>query len=150
METSSKRKFIRVSASNMRAIEIADDVVISLEQILQLLPAAIYTTDAAGRITMYNHAAAEMWGALPEIGQSEFCGSWKLYRLDGAPLPHDQCPMAIALKERRAINGEEVVAERPDGSRVAFLAYPTPLFDNEGALIGAVNMLVDISGRKNR
>ena len=84
----------------------------------------------------------------PEIGRSEFCGSWKLYWPDGTPLPHDQCPMAMALKERRAISGKEAVAEKPDGTRVPFLAYPTPLFDERGRLTGAVNMLVDISGRK--
>jgi PAS domain S-box-containing protein len=56
--------------------------------------------------------------------------------------------MALALKEKRAIRGLEAVAERPDGSRVHFVPYPTPLYDNSGTLIGAVNMLVDISDRK--
>ncbi|MCO5066472.1 MAG: PAS domain S-box protein [Rhizobiaceae bacterium] len=118
------------------------------EQILHSLPAAIYTTDASGKITFYNAAAVAMWGVRPEVGRSEYCGSWKLYWPDGRPLPHDECPMAIALKEKRAIHGQEAAAERPDGTRVPFLAYPTPLFDEAGALTGAVNMLVDISGRK--
>lgn len=120
----------------------------SIEQILQSLPAAIYTTDAAGRVTFYNDAAVEMWGVRPEIGRSEFCGSWKLYWPDGTPLPHDECPMAISLREQKAINGQEAAAERPDGTRIPFLAYPTPLFDESGQLTGAVNMLVEISGRK--
>lgn len=119
-----------------------------LVAILQALPAAVYTTDAAGRITFYNEAAVGMWGVRPEIGRSEFCGSWRLYWPDGTPLPHDECPMAIALREQKAINGQEATAERPDGTRIPFLAYPTPLFDEAGKLTGAVNMLVDISGRK--
>ncbi|WP_342236513.1 PAS domain S-box protein [Inquilinus sp. OTU3971] len=114
---------------------------------LQALPAAIYTTDAAGRITFYNEAAAALWGCRPELGKTEFCGSWKLYWPDGTPLPHDQCPMALALKQGKPIRGMEAVAERPDGTRVPFIAYPTPLFDAEGRLTGAVNMLVDISDR---
>jgi PAS domain S-box-containing protein len=126
-----------------------DGGVTSPVQILQALPAAIYTTDAAGKISFYNDAAVEMWGVRPEIGRNEFCGSWKLYWPDGTPLPHDQCPMAIALKERRAINGQEAVAERPDGTRIPFLAYPTPLFNEVGELVGAVNMLVDVSERKS-
>ncbi len=117
------------------------------QEILQALPAAIYTTDAAGRITFYNEAAAALWGCRPELGKSEFCGSWKLYWPDGTPLPHDECPMAVALKQGKAIRGMEAVAERPDGTRVPFIAYPTPLFDAEGRLTGAVNMLVDISDR---
>jgi PAS domain S-box-containing protein len=122
---------------------------VSLGETLQALPAAIYFTDADGKITFYNEAAVSLWGVRPEIGRSEFCGSWKLFRPDGTPLPHDQCPMAVALKERTAIRGEEAAAERPDGTRIPFLAYPTPLFDAKGALIGAVNMLIDISGRKS-
>jgi two-component sensor histidine kinase len=61
---------------------------------------------------------------------------------------HDECPMAVALKERRPIRGAEALAERPDGTRVPFIPYPTPLYDGSGALVGAVNMLVDISERK--
>ena len=117
-------------------------------QLIQALPAAIYVTDARGRIVFYNDAAAALWGCEPELGKSEFCGSWKLYWPDGAPLPHDQCPMAMALKEQRPIRGKQAVAERPDGTRVPFLAYPTPLFDAAGGLIGAVNMLLDITERE--
>ena len=69
--------------------------------LVEALPAAIYITDAAGRITFYNEAAAEMWGCHPEIGKSEWCGSWKLYWADGTPLPHDECPMAVTLKKSR-------------------------------------------------
>ena len=111
------------------------------------LPVAIYMTDAEGRLTFYNEAAAELWGCCPELGESKFCGSWKLYRPDGTPLPHDECPMALALRQRRPIRGMEAVAERPDGTRVPFVPYPTPLFDASGRLTGAVNLLVEISER---
>jgi len=116
--------------------------------LLDALPIAIYETDSAGRITYYNAAAAELWGVKPELGKSEFCGSWKLYCPDGTPLPHDECPMAMALKQKRPIRGVEAVAERPDGVRVPFIPFPTPLFDETGALTGAVNVLVDIGERK--
>ena len=116
--------------------------------LIEALPAAVYMTDAAGLITYYNEAAAKLWGCLPELGKSEFCGSWKLYWADGTPLPHDECPMALALKHQRPIRGMEAIAERPDGSRIAFIPYPTPLFDASGRLTGAINMLVDISDRK--
>jgi two-component system, chemotaxis family, CheB/CheR fusion protein len=119
-----------------------------LHELLQGLPAAVYTTDADGRITFYNDAAVVLWGCRPKLHSDQWCGSWRLHRPDGTPLPHDQCPMAIALKERRAINGQEAVAERPDGTRVPFMAFPSPLRDDAGRLVGAVNMLVDISERK--
>jgi two-component system, chemotaxis family, CheB/CheR fusion protein len=111
------------------------------------LPAAIYMTDAAGRITFYNEAAAELWGRHPEIGESKWCGSWKLYRPNGEPLPHDESPMAVTLKTGVALRGVEAVAERADGTRVPFMPYPTPLRNASGEVIGAVNMLIDLSDR---
>lgn len=118
-------------------------------ELLDALPAAVYTTDAAGRITYYNDTAAELWGHRPPLGTSEWCGSWKLFWPDGTPLAHSECPMAIALKEDRIVRGMEAAAERPDGTRVPFIPYQTPIHDEAGKLIGAVNMLVDITDRKH-
>ncbi len=119
-----------------------------LHDLIEALPAAVYTTDAAGRITMFNQAAVEFSGRTPQLGIDAGCVAWKLYRPDGTPLPHEQCPMAVALKEGRPVRGIEAVAERPDGTRIDFIPYPTPLFDDAGKLIGAVNMLVDITERR--
>jgi PAS domain S-box-containing protein len=117
--------------------------------LLNALPAAIYLTDANGKIVYFNEAAAELWGQRPMLGTSAWCGSWRLFWPDGRPMAHDECPMAVALKERRQIRGAEAAAERPDGTRVPFLAFPTPLFDAEEKLVGGVNMLLDISDRKD-
>jgi PAS domain S-box-containing protein len=117
-------------------------------ELLDALPAAVYLTDVTGRITYYNEAAASLWGWRPVLGSSQWCGSWKLFHPDGTPMAHDQCPMALALKEDRPVRGLEAVAERPDGTRVPFIPYPTPLHDSDGRLTGAVNMLIDISERK--
>jgi len=113
---------------------------------LEALAVAVYTTDADGRITYFNEAAVEFWGRRPAIGE-EWCGSLRLFHVDGRPLAHDQCPMAIALKENRAVRGWTAVAERPDGRRVAFEPYPTPLRGADGELVGAVNVLVDVTER---
>src|SRR5882757_4523051 len=115
--------------------------------LLQALPAAIYTTDAEGRITFFNLACVDFAGRTPKIGEM-WCVTWKLFWPDGTPLPHEDCPMAVAIKENRSIRDVEAVAERPDGSRICFLPYPTPLRDETGRLIGAVNMMVDITTRK--
>jgi len=116
-------------------------------ELLEALPVAVYTTDAAGRITFYNRAAAELWGHHPELGSSQWCGSWRLYWPDGRPLPHGECPMAVALKEGREVRGVAAIAERPDGTRVRFLSYPTPLRDASGRLVGALNLLMDVTER---
>jgi PAS domain S-box-containing protein len=120
-----------------------------LQELIAAIPAAIYTTDAEGKITYFNQAAVELTGRSPTMGSDEWCVTWKLYHPNGTPLPYDQCPMAIALNEGRAIRNAEVVAERPDGTRVPFIPYPTPVRDAIGKVIGAINMLVDVSERKN-
>lgn len=116
-------------------------------QFVEALGVALYITDAAGRITYFNEAAVDLWGRRPQIGE-EWCGSWHLFWPDGRPMAHDECPMAIALKENRPVRGTEAVAERPDGSRVHFQPYPTPLRDAAGRLVGGVNVLVDVTDRR--
>lgn len=117
-------------------------------ELLQALPAAIYTTDPDGKITFYNKAAAEFTGNQPSLGSDSWCVSWKLFWPDGSSLPHDQCPMAVAIKEQRPIlGGCEALAERPDGTRRPFMPFATPLFDDGGQIVGAVNMLVDMTER---
>ena len=116
--------------------------------LIEGLPAAIYMTDAEGRITFYNEAAVEFSGRRPVLGQDRWCVTWRLYQPDGTRLPHEQCPMAIALKENRPVRGAEAVAERPNGTRILFMPFPTPLRDASGALVGGVNMLVETTHGK--
>jgi PAS domain S-box-containing protein len=117
---------------------------------LRALPVGVYTTDAAGRITFFNDTAAAMWGRRPRLNSEQWCGSWRMYWPDGTELPHGECPMAVAIKERRNMNGsgQEAVVERPDGTRVPFMAFPSILCDSTGKVVGAVNMFVDITERK--
>src|SRR5206468_6873776 len=103
----------RLVEDQSRALEEREQ---HLRDLLDALPAAIYMTDAAGRITFYNEAAVALAGRRPVIGEDQWCVTWRLYQPDGTPLPHDQCPMAIALKEDRPIRGTEKIAERPDGT----------------------------------
>ena len=112
--------------------------------LVHALPAAVYSTDERGCITLYNQAAVVLWGREPEVGKDFWCGSWKIYRPDGTPLPLDECPMAVALREGRAIRGEEIVIERPDGTRRHVLPHPVPMY-GDGGVVGAINMLIDIS-----
>ncbi|MCS3795996.1 PAS domain S-box protein [Niastella sp. OAS944] len=118
-------------------------------QLIQALPAAIYTCDVNGYIITYNQAAIDLWGREPQHGKDMWCGFYKAYNLDGTPMPHNQSPMATALKEGREINEVEIVIERPDGQIRNILLNPKPFFNASGNVIGGVNMLIDITERKN-
>ena len=120
----------------------------SAHRLFDVLPLALYMTDAEGRITYYNQAAAEFWGRRPELNKERWCGSLRLFHPSGIPLPHEDSPLAISVKYGMALRGVDAIAERPDGTRVPFTALPTPLRDSEGRVTGAVNLLIDISERK--
>jgi len=117
-------------------------------EMIDALPAAVYTTDARGRLTHFNQACIELSGRVPKLGSDKWCVTWKLYYPDGCRMPHKQCPMAIAIKTGRVIQDAEAIAERPDGSRIWFVPYPTPLRDATGRIVGGINMLLDITERK--
>ncbi len=123
------------------------DSELKFRNVVQALPAAVYTCDAHGRITLFNQAAVDLWGREPELGQDLWCGSWKIYDLDGARVSLDACPMAIAIKDSVSVRHREIIIERPDGTRRNVVPYPEAIFDSAGKIVGAVNMLIDVTDR---
>jgi|SRR5579872_1787413 len=118
--------------------------------VLDELPVPIYTTDAAGSVTYWNRACIDFAGREPQLGRDRWCITWKIFSTSGEFMPHEECPMADAIREQRIIRDRVAIAERPDGSRRAFRAYPTPLFDENDCLVGAVNMLIDVTDQQSR
>src|SRR5215831_16244249 len=120
----------------------------TFRRLLGSLPAAIYTTDKAGRITYCNQAAVDLWGTRPELGKDRWSDLWRLRYSDGIPVPLDDRPTQIVLNEGRAVRGREALLERPNGSLVPIMPCPAPLFDKQGRVIGVVNMQIDLTERK--
>lgn len=113
-------------------------------------PAPIYATDADGTLTYFNAACVDFAGRVPAVGEDRYCVSWKLRTGDGAPLAHDECPMAVALREARPVRGMTAIAERPDGEQRGFRPFATPALDEAGQVVGAVNLLVLTDGLMSR
>lgn len=111
---------------------------------LEALPLPVYVTDTDGVITHFNSACIEFAGREPVAGEDRWCVTWKLFTEDGEHLPHDQCPLAVTIRERREVRGMRAVAERPDGRRRPFEPFPTPVFDSQGAFAGAVNLFLEL------
>jgi PAS domain-containing protein len=116
--------------------------------ILSAIPAAAYTCDGSGRITYFNPIAEQVWGRAPKLRDAgeRYCGSYKLYSADGVRIPHEECWMALALLQGRAYHGHAIVIERPDGTRTIGKAHAHPLRNNQGQLVGALNLVADITG----
>jgi two-component system cell cycle sensor histidine kinase/response regulator CckA len=119
----------------------------TMENVLSLMPAAVYTCDQAGRITYFNQRAAELWGRQPKLNDDEdkYCGSFRLVAPDGSSMPLSTCPMAIAVKTGKSFRNGEVIVQRPDGSRVAVRVNIDPLYDEGGRPCGAINMFQDVT-----
>jgi two-component system, chemotaxis family, CheB/CheR fusion protein len=145
----SSEKSILLSIEDITGLKKAQKILETsgayLRQLVKGLPAAVYSCDASGHINFYNDAALKVWGRVPDLGKDQWCGSYRLYKPDGSPLALDKSPMALAVKEGRAIDGEEIIIERPDGTRSHVLVYPQPEFGLTGEITGAINMGFDIT-----
>jgi PAS domain S-box-containing protein len=123
---------------------------VEFRELLERLPVGAYICDPQGLITYFNEAAVRLWGREPRLNDpvDRFCGSFRLFTPDGVPLDHEECWMALAIREDRAYHGQEILVERPDGTRLTVLANANTIHDETGKLVAAVNVLVDISERK--
>ena len=89
-----------------------------------------------------------MGGREPVLGKDLWCGSWKIYHLDGTPMSLDDCPMAQTLKGKKAVLDQEIIIEQPGGKKLNIQPHPHPLYDQNGTFIGAINMLLDVTGQR--
>jgi len=117
-------------------------------ELVESLPAAIYTTDADGRLLLWNQAAEELWGRQPVAGMERYNGAHLLFTPQGERLHPENAPVARVLRDEAVSPGVEVVIERPDGTVRHVLVNPAALRDEHGRVVGAVNMLIDISARR--
>jgi PAS domain S-box-containing protein len=119
--------------------------------LIELFPMAAYAVRAPdGVIVWFNSRATDLWGRMPVIGDTDerFCGAHTLYHADGTHMAHCDTPVALALTTGASVHDEEVVIERPDGSRVTVSVHIDPIRDKNGTIVGVVNFFHDITERK--
>jgi PAS domain S-box-containing protein len=134
-------------AALKRSNELLRSKEAGFRQLLEALPAAIQTTDTAGRITYCNQAAVDLWGVRPEVGRDTLHSLYRLYYQDGTPIS-DLDDLLRASCAGAKPRGQELILERTDGKRIPIISSPSPLSDEAGGVVGAVQMYLDISERK--
>jgi PAS domain S-box-containing protein len=89
----------------------------------------------------------ELWGRTPNRDDAEenFCGAFKIYDVDGQLVNFACSAMAEVLRSGQPQLNREAIIKRPDGSQVRVLANIEPLRDEQGKLVGAVDVFHDIS-----
>ena len=118
--------------------------------LVEQMPVGFYVCDLEGKIVRYNKQATLLWGRKPEDGVDRWTGAYKIKRADGSFLDRQDSPMARCLREGKAITGEELIYLLPGGEEKNVLAHPQPIFDKLGNLVGAANMLLDITHLKQK
>ena len=120
------------------------------QDVIDLLPTAIHICSYPSvHIVQFNRAAAELWGREPELDcdTPRFCGSCPMTTRDGTPHPSDKCPMVSVLETGLPVRGFEGMFERHDGSQVKVVANIDPIWDDSGQIIGAINILQDVTAQ---
>ncbi|HEX8490894.1 MAG TPA: CheR family methyltransferase, partial [Chthoniobacterales bacterium] len=140
--------FIDITARK-RAEEEVRTAGVRYRTLFELVPVAVYTTDAVGLIQEYNQRAVDLWGRKPARGGEKYCGSFKIFHPDGTPMPHEECPMARVLHGEEPEPGDlEIVVEQENGDRRHVLVAPRAIKDDQDAIVGAINCMHDITVRK--
>lgn len=112
-------------------------------KLFENLPAALCVADVDGKLVWSNPAMLELAGV-----DSPENIALNLLLPDGTPLPRDAWPMTHARAQRREVSGPEILVESPDGRRTPVIVYSKPYHDDSGAFAGTINLLANISSRK--
>ncbi len=115
--------------------------------VLDLIPDGVYVCDRDGLITYCNAKAVEIWGRTPRLNDPDerYSGAFRLFEQSGAPLAHETCDIAQALRNNVRVDRRQIVVERPDGSRLRVTAQTTPLRDEQGGVNGAVTVFAEVA-----
>ncbi|HWI57848.1 MAG TPA: ATP-binding protein, partial [Bacillota bacterium] len=148
------REYVGGSARDITERKRAQEALLESEaryrQLVALLPTAVYACNANGELTFYNERAVAIWGRRPSPGETgeRFCGCLQALMAAGKAVLREELPLVDACHSGRSFRNVEGIIERPDGSRVNVLVNIDPIRDSEGKVVGAINVLTDITQQK--
>lgn len=120
-----------------------------LQALLASLREGIVAVDAAGKVTLVNRAALEMYG-LPDgsVPPEEWDRYHRTFYGDGVtPMPYDERPIQRVMNEQAVTDVEKVVVTH-DGRRRDLLSNGRAILDPHGERLGAVVAFFDITERR--
>lgn len=120
------------------------------QTMVRQLPIGVVIAEAPSGKTLYqNERSRQIFGrdTAPVSGMEDY-RQWEMFRLDGTPLPAEQCPVALSLLQGEIISGDEYKIRRGDGSYGYICVDSTPLRDASGEIVSAVAAFTDITESK--
>ena len=103
-----------------------------------------------GKITYANDRAIELYGVNP-VGlesKDESTKLFSLYRVNGEPYPTEDLPAKRAMEGNNVVNEELIIERHKDGSRITVCVTSVSLLDDDDVIVGAIDVLEDISHKK--
>lgn len=110
-------------------------------QLLEAMDQPACVSDCEGRLLVYNRAAVEFWGTTPGDDDRWCPAPQVLYR--GEPLEESAMPPLLAIRRGEAVELDELVIVRGDGSRRPFSLCSAPVRDAGGHVIGVLCRVKD-------
>lgn len=120
-----------------------------LDLVLEQSPHGIIILDRKGGLVLHNEAAERIWGGFEPV---ESVADWVKYRAfhpDGTPYrAEDWSALVDALHGIRPEEPREHKIQRFDDAFAWVLGSSAPFFDDQGELVGAISVFVDITALK--
>ena len=119
------------------------------KRILDNIQEGVYFVDPDRKITFWSEGAKRISGFNDEEVTGHFCQANILMHVNsrGEPLcGANRCPAVTAMQERREVT-EEIFMRHRDGHRVPVISRCTPILDDRGEVVGAVEVFTDNSSR---
>lgn len=120
-----------------------------LERIFSSLGHGMYVVDKEKRILLWNKAAESILGWAEEEALGISCREFIGHADDeGKELCDEECPLEASMEESHAVFAGTVWGKSKSGKRIPLNVSCAPLLDDDGGLVGAVEVFSDMTHEK--
>jgi len=118
-----------------------------LRSVLDIIPAGLWVVDETGEILIQSAMSRDIWAedSLPDDAPRTYKGWWSNSGQKIAPKEWSR--IRAVTKGETSLN-EEIDIEAFDGSKKTILSSATPIKDEQGNIVGAIVLNMDITRRK--
>ncbi|MEI7883843.1 MAG: PAS domain S-box protein [Clostridia bacterium] len=119
--------------------------------LLKIIPVGVFMVEApSGKPILANEAAKQILGRgiLPDASTDNLSEVYKAYKLDSKEhYPPEEMPIILGMKGATS-HIDDMLVERPDGTKTVIEIFGSPLFDEQGQIKASLVSFLDITERK--
>ncbi|MDH3382998.1 MAG: PAS domain S-box protein [Deltaproteobacteria bacterium] len=140
-ETEANKNTIENELENLRASAERE------RMLLETMEEGVVLIDPGGKITHANPAAEKILGFKRSQIESRHYMSpeWEILRSDGTPMPPEEMPGPLAMKEKRIVRNTVMGVKRPEGNIAWIVVSAAPIITEKNMLAGVVGTFKDIT-----